>query len=254
MKKQRKERCLILPDLHQDIAWAELVLEKEAGQADQIVFLGDYFDSRRPDFEIASARETAAFIKEVKSRFGAGVTLLVGNHDLPYLEGAPHFAKGLPDFSPQYPCSGFDPRKGVEIFAEWDIPWLANLNLITMVQGFLLSHAGVAPEFWPKEAAPEKSLVEFENRCQSAWENFRHHHEPLFSAGLSRGGFQETGGLLWLDWDDEFTDSLPYPQIVGHTVNAFAIEVRKKGRSYCLDNAQSTYGILTKGHLTTHEP
>ncbi|MCH8475354.1 MAG: metallophosphoesterase [Opitutales bacterium] len=253
MKKQRKERCLILPDLHQDIEWAELVLEKEADQTDQIVFLGDYFDSRKPVSDIASARETAGFIKEVKDRFGDRVTLLVGNHDLPYIEGAPAFAKGISDFSPQYPCSGFEPAKGREIFTEWDLPWLSHLRLLTEVQGFLLSHAGIAPEFWPNESTPAKSLAEFQNRCQTAWENFREQDEPLLSAGESRGGFQETGGLLWLDWNDEFVDALPYPQIVGHTVD-FSQGLRKKGRSYCLDNAQSTYGILVDGTLSAHLP
>lgn len=248
------QRHLIIPDMHQDVFWADLILQKEADQVGRIIFLGDYYDSHKAEEEIATARETAAFLRSAKEQFQDRVIFLVGNHDLPYLEGAPLFARGQEDFSPAYPCSGFNPAKGVDIFREWDLSWLENFSLMTRAHGFLLSHAGVAGEFWPDSTSAEKSLRQLEENCQSAWENFRDQHEPILSAGFSRGGLQPTGGLLWLDWNEEFSDDLPYPQIVGHTVSTRSTKVRRKGRSYCLDNSQSTYGILTAEGLINKLP
>ena len=47
--------------------------------------------------------------------------------------------------------------------------------------------------------------------------------------------------MLWCDWNEEFVDDLPFPQIVGHTADA---KPRRKGRSWCLDCGQTHYGVL----------
>jgi hypothetical protein len=65
---------------------------------------------------------------------------------------------------------------------------------------------------------------------------------PLFHAGPGRGGIlAPIGGPLWLDWESEFVDDLPYPQIVGHSRSS---EVRRKDRSWCIDAAQSRAALL----------
>jgi hypothetical protein len=46
---------------------------------------------------------------------------------------------------------------------------------------------------------------------------------------------------LWLDWDTEFVDDLPLPQVVGHTRGAHA---RNKDRSWCIDCAQTSVALL----------
>jgi len=73
---------------------------------------------------------------------------------------------------------------------------------------------------------------------------FDQEDHPLFSPGKARGGTQPVGGPLWLDWDEEFTDALPLPQLVGHTVGKAP---RQKGRSWCVDCRQTVYVVLQDG-------
>ena len=49
------------------------------------------------------------------------------------------------------------------------------------------------------------------------------------------------GGPLWLDWDSEFVDDLPLPQVVGHTRGR---EARRKDRSWCIDATQTCAGLI----------
>jgi len=64
---------------------------------------------------------------------------------------------------------------------------------------------------------------------------------PLLGAGPVRGGFHDIGGPLWQDFNEEFEDSLPFPQIVGHTRQR---KVARKGRSVCIDVCQTACGVL----------
>jgi hypothetical protein len=63
----------------------------------------------------------------------------------------------------------------------------------------------------------------------------------ILTAGKSRGGEQEAGGITWLDWEEEFVDEIPYSQIVGHTRGHGP---RNIGRSWCLDGSQTCWGML----------
>ena len=240
-------RCLIIPDVHQNIDWVKAILERELTSETRVVFLGDYFDPRGDLRLIAGARETARFFRELQESLADRVTLLIGNHDLPYLEGAPYFFRHRKPPQLIYPCSGYSVSRGNTIFKEWDREFLLHFSLCAKVNGHLLSHAGIAAPYWPEAATPEESWERFGEHCRTVMATFRHHYHPLLGAGISRGGREEVGGLVWQDWDDEFTDDLPFPQIVGHTIGPTA---RRKGRSWCLDGAQSTYGILQDREIT----
>lgn len=54
------------------------------------------------------------------------------------------------------------------------------------------------------------------------------------------------GGPLWLDWESEFVDELPYRQIVSHSADS---EPRQKGHSWCIDCGQQAYWILEDREL-----
>jgi hypothetical protein len=121
------------------------------------------------------------------------------------------------------------------------------LELAMEADGWLLSHAGIHPQFWPTVGTPALSLqtllMEWEGVIGNLFENEDH---PLLEAGEARGGSQAVGGPLWCDWEQEFVDELPYRQLVGHSANA---EPRQTGRSWCIDCAQRVYGILEAGEL-----
>ncbi len=111
----------------------------------------------------------------------------------------------------------------------------------------MLSHAGFHP-VWIKEPSVEKIVA----RCQKAMQLAKRRKiDPILGAGVDRGGMQQFGGPLWMD----FGSFLPIPkinQIVGHTPDG---AVRKKltrdSRNYCLDvkNASSA-AILCSGRVT----
>ncbi len=77
---------LIVPDIHGRDFWKELV--RDALGKEHILFLGDYLDPY--ESEGISAKEALNQFKEIiqlKRDFPEKVTLLLGNHDLHYIDG-----------------------------------------------------------------------------------------------------------------------------------------------------------------------
>jgi hypothetical protein len=113
------------------------------------------------------------------------------------------------------------------------------------VHGYLVTHAGVARVHWPwMQSTPQDQLDVFLHQTGAAWRAWvlRDQVSPLFGAGPGRGGQDApVGGPLWLDWDQEFVDELPFPQLVGHTRGKTA---RRKDRSWCLDAAQTCAALV----------
>jgi hypothetical protein len=242
------QRCLIIPDVHQDIAWVERILAREdagEGSPDLIVFLGDYFDSRRPVTQRAGVSETCVYLDALRARLGERAVFLLGNHDVQYLEAR---ARCLAHRTPRhlrYQCGASFSRSAAKRIAKDLSPefWSAE-RLFVSVNGWLLSHAGVAAAHWPFTASDADSLVKLEEVAAAALQSIAAPSapHPLLEAGRVRGGDAEVGGITWLDWDNEFEDALPLPQIVGHTSNESG--ARQHGRSWCIDGAQSCYCVL----------
>jgi hypothetical protein len=75
--------------------------------------------------------------------------------------------------------------------------------------------------------------------------------DPILGAGQDRGGIQQFGGPLWMD----FENLVPIPkinQIVRHTLDEAVRErITRDSKNYCLDvkNA-SVAAILMNGELT----
>jgi hypothetical protein len=117
-----------------------------------------------------------------------------------------------------------------------------------LIDGWLFSHAGVHPEWWPGIGkTPAEQMENFDAYWDRAVEQiFEVPEDPIFAAGKARGGVADVGGPLWLDWDAEFEDELEIPQIAGHTCCA---KQTQKGRSYCVDMAQSAYAIVENGEV-----
>lgn len=235
------ERCLIIPDIHQDIPWLQKILQ-QAGDWDHCIFLGDYFDTRERPEDVASIEETAQFIRDFASTQTGKVTFLWGNHDIPYLEAHRNWngneRKALPRTNAGVPVSGIAVNKIFEILPP---ELVRTFRLFHVINGYLLSHAGVAERFWPQSNQTSDSLSILEKECESVLRQFHKQYSPLLAPGIARGGEEPVGGLTWQCWT-EFADSLPLPQIVGHTRSQRG--ARQNGRSWCLDGGQTCYGIL----------
>lgn len=232
---------LIFGDVHQNIAWAAEILRREAGNYDAVVFLGDAFDSFLEPPKVAGARQTAEFFR--KLLFQDNFIWLCGNHDLPYLESSYTYNKGYTIRHIKNHCSGFTKSKANEINKEITPSLWQKLRVFCVVNGWLLSHAGIREKYF-------RPILTLEDNLAKMHEDFREEltlacfrESYLNEAGFARGGLHEYGSPLWCDFDCEFEDNLPLKQIVGHTSGK---DIRKIGRCFCIDCHQSTYAIISK--------
>ncbi|MGF1531578.1 MAG: metallophosphoesterase [Puniceicoccaceae bacterium] len=256
---------LIIPDVHQNHRFiTELLSVAEAfGPLSEIIFLGDFLDAKEPRYQNkGSVLETLTLLCDLLSSSSIPVSILWGNHDWQYW-----ICRSL-IFSRQPILSR---AKVQEIGLQYDtlealrsrinlpsgeqgspLNLLLNHAKLTLFRhGYVLSHAGFAPEFWisPSDPVPLSqtnpalSVDLINQRFEAEVPVCSPKDQGFFSAaGFVRGGDRPCGGPLWLDWNHEFDpEGLPYPQIVGHTRGP---NVRQKGGSYCLDAGQSAGALL----------
>lgn len=238
------QNCLVIPDVHQNIRWVEAILAKEAAEAGRIVFLGDYFDSKVES--AADATETASYFSKLSDRYQAEFTFLVGNHDLPYLydlqrNRQPNSSDGNP-----YSNGAYNAYLTPSIGAALAKSFIASLEPFALVEGWLLSHAGVHPDHLqrPDRAGLDTLYRKLKTQVDKLPSD---RSAELAAIGTARGGAEPRGGIVWQDWFQEFEDTLEWPQIVGHTLIP---EASQKGRSWNLDTRSGSYGIISEGGLT----
>jgi len=245
-------KILVIPDLHENLDFLAYILAVEdTAKFDKVVCLGDYFDPHGVVNPCeANLKRMAGTIFGMKEILGDKLHLLCGNHDLPYyaLRPACRGNTGRPNnFIGNWLGQTTDER--AEIINEiWDESFWQQLEVAVMLDGWLFSHAGVHPDWWPSELSDTAACYKW---LRSEWKSaFRRIYEedehPVFSAGRARGGLLPYGGPLWLDWNEEFEDALEVPQIVGHTR---CPDPNQKGRSFCLDFAQAAYSVVEQGQV-----
>ena len=243
----QSQRCLIIPDVHQNIAWVERIFARETDY-DLVVFLGDYFDSHLPPKLRTSVSDTCAYLDKTRRELGERAVFMLGNHDIQYLEAKPACDLRRTPRNLYYQCGdAFNHNAAKQIAKDLSPEFWQAARLFVAVNGWLLSHAGLAPTFWPVQATFADSIATLDEVCQIALRTMPVQSHPLLGAGVVRGGDAPAGGITWQDWNHEFTDALPCPQIVGHTASPAG--ARQNGRSWCLDGHQTTYGVLTPAGL-----
>lgn len=239
-----KGRVLVISDVHQNIEWAKAIIEKEVGNYDHIVFLGDFFDSFFGPPIVAGIKETTNFVKEIFDQKYGPTTVLLGNHDIIYAEAWFDTSKYRNPKRLNHYCSGYTNSKAHEINKILDWQDWKKFKLFTVANGWLLSHAGFrANNFMPFQSL-EDNFDGIESEYNKEFDFI--HFQPrggLFRVGQGRGGDAEWGGPLWCDWHREFEDELPIKQLVGHSYIGKCRAV-KIGNSYCIDAAQTTYAII----------
>lgn len=205
-------RTLIIPDIHTNFGLAEYIIEKE--NADEIVFLGDYFDNWDDGIELAT--QTAEWLKESMTK--PNRIHLLGNHDNSYRD-------------PKHMCSGYLPIKKAAI-DRIGINW-KEIRLHVWVGDWLCTHAGLSNEFF---VAYDGIDV---NQFLNEFEDDKDLRETLYSVSGFRGGRDPNSGILWCDWR-EFEPIPGVKQIMGHTVDD---DVRNNGDNYCIDTILHHYAI-----------
>jgi hypothetical protein len=246
------DTALLIFDPHQDVAWMRRILEIEAGSFTHLVLGGDYFDTKSGSGGTAAAM--ADYLHELTQAYGDALTLLWGNHDIQYLEGIRR--AGCGEAMDYVIRASYTEIRRREIAEHLSPEVWAKGRLFAYIHGHLISHAGLAHAFWPKASSIEDSLAQLEIEAGDAMRLLGTEAHPLLMPGRARNGMQPVGGITWQDFNKEFEDSLPVPQIFGHTPDLypdFKLRARQRGRSWCLDGAQTVYGKLSaQGALTVH--
>lgn len=194
-------KTLIIPDIHHCVDKVDKIIKHES--ADQIVFLGDYFDDWGDDYQtsLITANWLAASLEQPNRIH------LMGNHDISY--AMPHRS---------YKCSGYETGKDYAINSVLKESDWRKLKTHTWVGNFLCSHAGVHPFFYTKYGENKSFNTWVDEICNEAMENAYANKPalPILSAGMSRGGNEVHGGIMWCD-RTEFVGIKGINQIFGHT-------------------------------------
>lgn len=254
-------KTIVIPDIHQKTHLVKEILEQEPSY-DEVVFLGDWFDSFESPPIVSSFQETCQFLRSLilESEKRDKFVFLIGNHDLSYI----YYNNGksnekIPEIDGYY-CSGFDETKAKEFRSVFfdkglkDEFFHKHFKLAHQSQGFVLSHAGIHPSFLKQEERMETLVTEV---LPKIWSEFRNHSHPrntiLSGAGYARFGNVPIGGLVWLDWRVEFeTNQKTGKQIVGHThVKEPDVKyLNTKLESWNIDT-EKDYGIILNGKFST---
>lgn len=248
-----KSKVLLVPDLHQDHRFLERIISAEPiEQFKKVVLMGDYFDGRDPGTKGPLAtRAMARLIRQLEARLGPRLILLWGNHDLGYY--LYRRSLEMPDglrwtWADHRSILGIGPESQAcarEVAEEWPLGFWMKLRPFTLLEGYLISHAGLHPRFYREAAASiSEGLRQVNGRWMRAVGSLVGQGilDPILDAGEARGGAAgSVGGPLWLDWNREFQCGLPVGQIVGHTA---LCSTRQCGRSHCIDFQQSAYAII----------
>lgn len=254
-------KTIIISDLHNRVYWIEDTLSSPLLRPyDRVIFLGDYFD----DFGDTSedALRSAEWLK--KSLYKPNRIHLYGTHDLWYR---------FP-YNPYIAASGNTVEKEKVIGSilgerDWNL-----LRLYHFEQNFLMTHAGVHTYLISEYVYRNKNIFSeyiidqslhldtqnivnkiIDSATKDALINIsKGHTNPWLMAGFSRGGLQPVGGIVWLDWNDEFEPVPGLNQIVGHTELKYPEErSTKDSKNYCIDTRNHDIGILENGKFTQIE-
>lgn len=204
---------LVIPDIHTRFDIAESIIKKE--NPDNIVFLGDYFDSYDDNLEII--QQTGLWLKKSLKRKNR--LHLLGNHDLAYLDQ-------------NFLCSGFEEAKLWAIRnSKVD---LTKLEHYCWVGDWLCTHAGLSYEFYQAYAQSGQNVNDFLETYSKDSEL----RPRLYDCSSSRGGRNAYSGIVWCDYG-EFKDIPDLKQIFGHTKG----DLRQTENHICIDTGLRNYAI-----------
>ena len=201
---------LVIPDIHSRPFWKKAV-EEYLDKVEKIVFIGDYLDPypwegfTRKD-AIRNFQEIIDFKKEHKDK----VILLLGNHDLHYIDKKNFITRSRYDSSNAYHIE--------EMFR-------SHRSLFQLVheeyingKRYLFTHAGLLPQWYDahKDLIGELTVDNL-NKLYDTPQGIR----ALCEVSRYRGGLDRYGSIVWNDAHeipDGVNDNLPWDyQILGHS-------------------------------------
>jgi hypothetical protein len=257
-------KTLVIPDIHQDLEGVNKIFKIENLESfDEVIFLGDWFDSFYEPPRVSSFKNTCLFLRDLvwNNQKNKKMVFLVGNHDLSYIYNNKKSGHSSVVHSITYSCSGVTKSK-ISTFRQVfydkglkDDWFVENFKIAHRSQGWIFSHAGMINRQIPYNSTVNEVIDKI---LPDVWLNFRnviYRHNTLISAiGFARGGQDNTGGLLWLDYHNEFHASPDIgKQVFGHSYvpEPTATALNTEYESWNLDTNLKDYAIIRDGRLTT---
>lgn len=218
-------KTLVIPDIHGRNTLWPLVLDQEF---DEVVFLGDYFDSFDP---ITPRQQEDNFQKIMqRARGDKRIVTLLGNHSFHYLAGVDETYSGY-----QHGPSGMY-RQALEDNKDL-------LKICHQSGNYLFSHAGIT-KTWCKTWD-----IDLGNLAESVNELFKHKRYAFkFQPGRTWSNYGDdiTQGPLWVRPRSLIQDMVPgYTHVVGHTPQQ---TINYDQKVWFVDNVSHTeYLIIENG-------
>ena len=235
-------KTLFLGDTHGRSVWKKIV-EKE--NPDRVIFIGDYFDS----FDIPGIDQIHNFkeIVEFKKSTDKEVVLLVGNHDLHYMNVGERY-------------SGFQPALQFDISTVL-FENLVHLQMAYSFDNFLCTHAGVS-HVWMNNTFGMYGW-NCENLVEKLNDMFVFRPRAFCFSGFNPYGNDVTQSPVWIRIPSllasnkrrvkENSIKKNFVQIVGHTeVSSIDMKSMNKnmgGRYYMVDALAQGQYLLFDGEL-----
>jgi Calcineurin-like phosphoesterase len=244
----KNKKIVIFSDVHHEVRKLDKILTSES--ADINICLGDWFDSHVRSIP-SDYQFTAQYLLNYLN-YESNITLF-GNHDLNYLFDAESAR-----------CSGYSHANYLNIGSiisdrrsklQEQFKWFVVLD-----NCWLLTHAGIHPLWLHNGGISEISLASVDaflaSQSETAIVNLRRKQPHwFFNAGAARGG-RQVGGIVWLDFNNEFVPIQDLQQIVGHT-HAKKIRCHAEeglidplqANNICIDTNLNEYLVATNGKL-----
>ena len=202
-------KTFVVGDVHGNLERFIALLQKAGvnAQHHEIVQLGDL-----GDYRLSSQGNDETIWNFAKSL--DNLTVLIGNHEAAI-------------FHPSHQFRGYAPPLPGTVRAMAEV----GLLYATTRHGFLLTHAGLSPE-WLKLLAPGPNELlghAISSLCNVPWDEFAPVRDNI---SRSRGGYHPVGGILWRDWREPIAEHIP--QVCGHSRGN---DIRQKGEAICIDIA-----------------
>ena len=212
---EKNKKWIVIPDVHGRKFWRDAVNGKEK---EKIIFLGDYLDPYEQEgITSEDAYRELLDIIEFKRKHPDNVVLLLGNHDLGYLDS------GI--------CSVRRDNEKQRVYKKL---FLDNLHLFDLIyedniaeNKVLFSHAGIRTRWLRSNSWLLGNEEDFRpNLLNELLHNDRSRQNlfiTLADSSSFRGGIDSAGSVVWADIE-EFVynnDEMPgYIQIFGHTLHS----------------------------------
>jgi len=233
------KKILIISDIHNNVDKLDKIIKAEG--ADINLVLGDWFDSFEYD-ETQHYAKTAEYLMSYLS--SPNNYTLFGNHDIQYLY-----------YNAYAMCGGYEQRKQNiinQVFGENRLNICKKFNWFAWVDGHLCTHAGLHPSFIDPTAKDHSDINLFliKERERANIKLISGDEHWFYAAGKARGGHWGKGGLVWLDFNQEFAPVAKLNQIVGHTPRKDGkIAKYAKTENYCIDTRLNQWLTFVNGEI-----